>query len=129
MNIYKPRYKIAFQAKNKIWPYKDSRLRRFFNIRGRKLVRRGFFKRYVVVLNNMKWTIARRYIRPYMRRRKAARRRFRNAFYTKQQLRAFHGKIKEEKFRNFFKKYLTHGVNRNLSFFAALERRLDIFFF
>jgi ribosomal protein S4 len=64
-----------------------------------------------------------------MRRRKAARRRFRNAFYIKQQLRAFHGKIKEEKFRNFFKKYLTHGVNRNLSFFAALERRLDIFFF
>ena len=129
MNVYKPRYKIAFQAKSKIWPYKDSRLRRFFNIRGRKLVRRGFFKRYVVVFNNMKWTIARRYIRPYMRRRKAVRRRFRNAFYTKQQLRAFHGKIKEEKFRNFFKKYLTHGVNRNMSFFAALERRLDIFLF
>jgi len=129
MNVYKPRYKIAFQAKSKIWPYKDSRLRRFFNIRGRKLVRRGFFKRYVVVFNNMKWTIARRYIRPYMRRRKAVRRRFRNAFYTKQQLRAFHGKIKEEKFRNFFRKYLTHGVNRNMSFFAALERRLDIFLF
>ena len=129
MNVYKPRYKIAFQAKSKIWPYKDSRLRRFFNIRGRKLVRRGFFKRYVVVLNNMKWTIARRYIRPYMRRRTAARRRFRNAFYSKQQLRAFHGKIKEEKFRNFFRKYLTHGVNRNMSFYAALERRLDIFFF
>ena len=129
MNIYKPRYKIAFQAKNKVWPYKDSRLRRFFNIRGRKLVRRGFFKRYVTVHNNMKWTIARRYIRPYMRRRKAVRRRFRNAFYSKQQLRAFHGKIKEEKFRNFFRKYLTHGVNRNMSFFAALERRLDIFFF
>jgi len=70
-NVYKPRYKIAFQAKNKIWPYKSSRLRRFFNIRGRKLVRRGKFKREVVVFNNMKWTIARRYIRPHMRRRKA----------------------------------------------------------
>lgn len=58
-NVYKPRYKLAFQAKSKIWPYKNSRLRRFFNIRGRKLVRRGLFKRYVLVLNNMKWTIAR----------------------------------------------------------------------
>jgi len=64
-----------------------------------------------------------------MRRRKAVRRRFRYAFYNKQQLRAFHGKIKEEKFRNFFKKYLTFGTNRNRSFFAALERRIDIFFF
>jgi len=53
-NVYKPRYKVAFQAKSKIWPYKNSRLRRFFNIRGRKLVRRGFFKRHVLVFNNMK---------------------------------------------------------------------------
>jgi len=88
-NIYKPRYKIAFQAKSKIWPYKNSRLRRFFNIRGRKLVRRGLFKRYFLVFNNMKWTIARRYIRPYMKKRRPLRRRFRNVFYSKQQLRAF----------------------------------------
>ena len=129
MNRYKPRYKIAFQSKSKVWPYKDSRLRRFFNIRGRKLVRRGFFKRYVLVFNNMKWTIARRYIRPYMRRRKAVRRRFRNAFYNKQQLRAFHGKVKETAFRKNFQKYLNSGANRNRSFFASLERRLDMFFF
>ena len=129
MNVYKPRYKIAFQSKNKIWPYKDSRLRRFFNIRGRKLVRRGLFKRYVVVLNNMKWTIARRYIRPYMRRRKAVRLEFKNRFYNKQKLRAFYGKIKEEKFRNFFKKHMHEGNKRNISLFSSLERRLDMFLF
>ena len=128
-NIYKPRYKVAFQAKNKIWPYKSSRLRRFFNIRGRKIVRRGFFKRFVVVFNNMKWTIARRNIRPAMRRRRANRRRFRDAFYNKQQLRLFHGKIKEHSFRKIFQRFLIHGVNRNKTFFTVLERRIDVFFF
>lgn len=128
-NVYKPRYKVAFQSKSKIWPYKSSRLRRFFNIRGRKLVRRGYFKRYVVVFNNMKWTVARRYIRPAMRRRNALRRRFRDSFYNKQQLRLFHGKFKEQAFRKFFKRYLISTVDRNRSFFAALERRVDIFFF
>jgi len=50
-NVFKPRYKIAFLAKNKIWYYKDSRLRRFFNIRGKKLIRRGLFKLNDVEVN------------------------------------------------------------------------------
>lgn len=129
VNIYKPRYKISFLAKSKVWSYKDSRLRRFFNIRGRKLVRRGLFKRYVIVFNNMKWTIARRYIRPFMRRRSAVKRRYKTAFYNKQQLRHFYGKIREETFRNFFKNHLV-GVNtRNNSYYSALECRADMFLF
>lgn len=128
-NIYKPRYKIAFLSKNKIWSYKDSRLRRFFNIRGRKLVRRGLFKRYVISLNTMKWTIARRYIRPYMRRRKSVKRKYKTVFYNKQQLRNFYGKCKEEAFRNFFKAHLSGITRRNDSFYSALERRADMFLF
>lgn len=128
-NIYKPRYKIAFLSKNKIWSYKDSRLRRFFNIRGRKLVRRGLFKRYSIVFNNMKWTIARRFIRPFMRRRKGVKRKYRTAFYNKQQLRNFYGKCKEEAFRNFFKAHLSGISRRNDSFYSALERRADMFLF
>lgn len=128
-NVYKPRYKIAFQAKSKIWPYKNSRLRRFFNIRGRKLVRRGLFKRYFLVFNNMKWTIARRYIRPYMQKRRALRRKYRNVFYSKQQLRAFYGIQKEEIFRNFFKKFLRGAKGRNNMFAIALERRVDMVLF
>lgn len=128
-NIYKPRYKIAFLSKNKIWSYKDSRLRRFFNIRGRKLVRRGLFKRYVISLNTMKWTIARRYIRPYMRRRKSVKRKYKTAFYNKQQLRNFYGVCKEEAFRNFFKAHLSGITRRNDSFYSALERRADMFLF
>ena len=133
-NIYKPRYKIAFQAQNKIWVYKNSRLRRFFNIRGRKIIRRGFFKRIVLVLNKMKWTIIRRYIRPAMRsteRRHQARRslRYRNSFYCKQRLRYFYGKIKEEKFRKYFQQHLRISFTRNFAFYTSLECRLDIFLF
>ena len=128
-NIYKPRYKITFQSKNKIWPYKNSRLRRFFNIRGRKLIRRGFFKRYVIVFNNMKWTIARRYIKPHINRRSIIRYKYKDAFYTKQQLRHFYGKIKEDTFRKIFQTYVKNTTDRNKSFFATLEKRLDMFFF
>lgn len=129
LNIYKPRYKIPFLAKSKVWPYKNSRLRRFFNIRGRKLIRGGLFKRYFMVFNNMKWSIARRYIRPYMHRRRAIRRRYRENFYTKQQLKIFYGKQKEMRFSKYFKMHLNNLTRRNLSFSASLERRADIILF
>ena len=128
-NVFKPRYKIAFLAKNKVWYYKDSRLRRFFNIRGKKLIRRGLFKRYFLVFNNMKWTIARRYIRPFMRRRAAVKRRYKVSFYNKQQLRHFYGKIKEKAFRKFFRNHISSVTARNNSFYSALERRADMFLF
>lgn len=128
-NVYKPRYKIAYQAKSKVWPYKNSRLRGFYSIRGRRLVRRGLYRHYFMVMNSMKWTIARRLIRPYMRRSRATKRRFRDIFYTKQQLRRFYGKVKESAFRNFFRNHLGSTTVRNRSFFAALERRLDMVVF
>lgn len=128
-NVYKPRYKIAFQAQSKIWPYKNSRLRRFFNIRGRKLIRRGKLKRYFMAFNNMKWTIVRRYLRPYMLKRKAMRRRYKDIFYKKQQVRHFYGKVSEEIFRNFFKRFLANNIGRNKTFFASLEFRLDMVIF
>jgi len=131
VNIYKPRYKIAFQSKSKLWSYKDSRLRRFFNIRGRKLIRSGIFKRIFLVFNNMKWTIARRYIRPYRRKRKGAniKQKYKNAFYNKQKLKHFYGSIKEEYFHNFFRKYSGSVNIRNKSFYSTLERRTDMFLF
>ncbi len=130
-NVFKPRYKIAFQVKSKVWPYKNSRMRRFFNIRGRKLIRRGYFKRYVLVFNNMKWAIARRYVKPYIKRRHPSRirKRYKMYFYTKQQLRHFYGKIKESSFRVFFRNSLISIVRRNNSFFSLLERRLDMIVF
>jgi len=64
-----------------------------------------------------------------MRRRSAVRYRFRDAFYTKQQLRHFYGKVKEGAFRKFFRDHLSSVTDRNRSFFAALERRLDMVVF
>ncbi len=128
-NTYRPRYKIAFQAKSIVWPYKNSRLRRFFNIRGRKLIRRGFFTRYFLVLNSMKWVIARRFIQPYKVLKSPNRWQYKKLFYTKQQIRHFYGKVKEQRFRNFFKKFLSGVVSRNRSFYSLMELRLDMVVF
>lgn len=130
-NVYKPRYKIARISKSIVWLYKNSRLRRFINIRGRKILRRGYFKRYVLVLNNMTWAITRRYIKPYRKKRFPARQkaRFSRKFYSKQQLRHFYGKVKENEFRNFFRNFTFSISKRNNSFFSALERRLDMVIF
>ncbi len=53
-NTYKPRYTLSYLSKSKIWPYKNSRLRRFFTIRGRRIQRGGLFRRYVIVFNTLK---------------------------------------------------------------------------
>lgn len=128
-NVYKPRYRIAFLAKSKVWPYKNSRMRRFFNIRGRKLVRKGLFKRIVLVLNKMKWTVSRRYIRPVSRTRRSKKREFKNSFYVKQQLKAFYGFSKEQALRSFFKRYMGGAKTRTGLFLSAIESRLDVFLF
>jgi len=130
-NVYKPRFKIAFQAKSKIWAYKNSRLRHFFSIRGRRLFRGGFFRRNVIVANTLKWTVTRRYIKPYSRRIRARRgkSRYRNTFYLKQQLRHFYGKLTEVAFRSIYKTHLLNTFDRNRSFFGSLEQRADMFLF
>ena len=53
-NTYKPRYRINYLAKSKVWPYKNSRLRRFFTIRARKLIQGNLFRRFILVFNNLK---------------------------------------------------------------------------
>ena len=55
--------------------------------------------------------------------------RYSNRFYAKQQLRFFHGELKNGFFKNFFKAHLKSTVLRSKSFFAGLESRADIIFF
>jgi small subunit ribosomal protein S4 len=64
-----------------------------------------------------------------MRRRASTKRRYKTAFYNKQQLRHFYGKFKEEKFRNLFRSHLVGVYSRNNSFYSTLERRIDMFLF
>lgn len=130
-NIYKPRYRINALAKSKVWPYKNSRLRRFFTIRAKKLIQGGLFRRFILVFNNLKWTLIRRYIRPYRNKQKpgAKQSRYKTYFYHKQQFLNFYGKIKENNLRNFFQKYLFKSSTNNHHFYVAIENRLDMIFF
>lgn len=56
-------------------------------------------------------------------------RRYRDSFYVKQQLRYFHGKRKEYTFRYLFQHNQSTIAYRSNSFFSSLESRLDRFFF
>jgi ribosomal protein S4 len=125
----KPRYKISYRVRSKISFTKNSRLRRFFSIRGRQLIRRRrLFTRIVLVANKIKWVIARRFLRPYTRVKSGRSRRltYRDNFYAKQQFRAFFGKIEEQSFRQLIKsnKYITTKIGK--SFYSTLESRLDV---
>ena len=130
-NVYKPRYKVAFQAKSKIWAYKNSHLRHFYSIRNKRLYRDGFFRKNVLVATTMKWTIARRFIKPSSRRVRPRRSnsQYKNRFNLKQQVRKFYGKLTEVAFRSFYKVHLLNTYTRNKSFFGALEQRADMFLF
>lgn len=138
INIYKPRYFFRNRSRSKIYIYKDGYIRRFYERRGRRAKRGGLFRGYVLVANNRKWTIARRFIRPIRRsaglRVKRSRstihgspvkRFYKNSFLQKQRLRHFYGKRKEETFRSFFNTYRTLQGSSSSSFFSLLESRLD----
>ena len=132
-NIYKPRYKIAFLGKNKVWAYKNSRLRRFVNIRGRKMIRKGYFKRIVIVFNTIKWILARKQIRVQTVNKKQRSmhkgRYYKDFFYEKQMLKKFYGKQNQTQFQHFLKRYLNNAYYWHKSFVVALERRVDITLF
>jgi len=54
-NYYKPRNKIVYITKSKVWPAKNAYLRRLYTIRGRRLRReQGLFRRCVLVATSMK---------------------------------------------------------------------------
>jgi ribosomal protein S4 len=55
--------------------------------------------------------------------------RYSNRFYAKQQLRFFHGELKNIFFKNFFKRHIKSTVIRSKSFFSELESRADRVFF
>jgi ribosomal protein S4 len=116
------------------------------SIRGRRLHRGGLFRRYVLVFTSIKWTEARRQFRPFTRRTGYSRagggttalgrprkRRYRESFYIKQQLRTFHGKRSEQAFRSLARRYqigIASATGDNTRSFAAiLSSRLDVTLF
>ena len=85
-SYYKPRYKICFQTKNKVYLNKNSKFRLFYNKRAKKFKNRRGFYRIFIILRNMKWTIARRYIGNRVRLINRLRFRYSNELKNKQQI-------------------------------------------
>ena len=102
----KSRYKICFQTQNKVWIYKNSRLRNFYKIRSKVVLLQGKTAKKFLITKNMKWTVVRRKMVPYVRTKNRFRFNYKNLFYTKQQLKNFYGGLREYKLRNIFKKTL-----------------------
>lgn len=137
-NIYKPRYSFSNRSRSKIWMYKNGYLRRFYERRSRRVKRGGLFRQIILVANNRKWTIARRYIRPLKRRvrllkksnsstinGRPIKRRYINSFNQKQRLRQFYGNRKENSFASLFNTYRTIQGTTSQSFFSLLESQID----
>jgi ribosomal protein S4 len=138
---YRPRYALSYRTRTKVWPNKNSRLRRLVSLRGRRLQRGGLFRRYVLVATTLKWTEARRQIRPIRRRGGAARtagitafgrprrRRYRDSASAAQQVRSFAGKRSARALRQLVRRGVGGGMGGagtgSASFFAALASRLD----
>lgn len=130
-NIYKPRYKICYQTKNKIWINKNSRLRNFYNIRNKVVLEKRSWKiKNTIVTKNMKWTVARRLMVPYVKTKSYFAYNYKNSLYLKQQLKNFYGKLKEHQLRKIFKRTWTKEQHfRKDIFISSLEQRLDMVFF
>ena len=129
-NLKKSRYKICFQTRSKVWIYKDSRLRNFYRFRSKIILKKGFIAKLFLITKNMKWTVARRQMVPYIRKQKRFKYFYKNIFFTKQKLKNFYGGLKEFQIRNIFKKNWNFKQNfRTNIFISAFEQRLATILF
>ena len=126
----KSRFKICFQTQNKVWIYKNSRLRNFYNIRNKQVLFQGLTAKKLIITKSMKWTVIRRKMVPYIKNMERFRYNYKNLFFNKQQLKSFYGGLNEYKLRNIFKKTWNVALfyRRNI-FIGALEQRLNMVLF
>jgi len=129
-SFYKPRYKICFQSKNKVYLNKNSKFRRYYNVRDPIFIRRYLNYRRTLVLRNMKWTVARRFMNPVLRKKTFSRYQYGTLLLNKQQLKHFYGSLKEKQFKKLFQSSLIKTKQyKEEAFLGALEHRLDILLF
>jgi ribosomal protein S4 len=121
------KYRICFQTKNKVWIYKNSRLRNFYKIRSKMVLKTGRRARKFLITKNMKWTVARRQMVPYFRKTRKSVYSYKRLFFTKQQLKNFYGRLKEYQMRNFFKQtWNKANFFRSNIFIGSLEQRVSV---
>lgn len=144
-NFYKPRYKSVYKFRSKIWPYKNSKLWRFIDKRGRKRFRKGYWHRRYWALTSKKWRTFRFFLSskssyhwykkasfvPYKKRRSV--KEYSSRFIYKKRLRKFqrslkfYGKIDFHSFKIlYYKSYAQKRLNRFQYFLGALEQRADV---
>lgn len=128
--IKNSKYRICFQTKNKVWIYKNSRLRNFYKIRNRIVLDSTKMGKQFLITKNMKWTVARRKMVPYFWSKSRFYFFYKNLFFTKQRLKSFYGGLKEYQIRNIFKNTWNkeHNFRTNV-FIGALEQRLGMVMF
>lgn len=128
--IKNSKYRICFQTKNKVWIYKNSRLRNFYRIRNRIVLDSTKMGKQFLITKNMKWTVARRKMVPYFWSKSRFYFFYKNLFFTKQRLKSFYGGLKEYQIRNIFKNTWNkeHNFRTNV-FIGALEQRLGMVMF
>jgi len=123
------RYRLPCLTANKIWPSKNNRLRGFYGLRSRRFRRGGLFRRYFRVRTTRKWSVARRRFHPeglgHVDPKRVSRLRYRDAFYRKQQLRSFGGKLSETAFRALYTRQTGQQKRQGDALRIGLETRLD----
>lgn len=153
----KLKYQICYTLRNKIWPYKNSRLRHFYSLRGKFLLRRksvSVFRNYYVkkkygvmrkrsymgrlnvtrkfILANksMKWIVGRRRFLPYLplNVKKRANRQHALSLQKKKYFKLFYNFKREKSLINIYKKqWLKKRDFKEEAFFKHLEGRIDMF--
>jgi len=124
------RYRICFQTQNKVWIYKNSRLRNFYKIRSKIILKTGKKAKNFLITKNMKWTIIRRQMVPYLKKKTQFIFFYKSIFFTKQQLKNFYGGLKEYQLRTIFKNtWNKEKIFRTNIFISSLEQRLSVFLF
>lgn len=142
-NFYKPRYKSIYKFRSKIWPYKNSKLWRFVDKRGRKRFRKGYWHRRYLALTSKKWRVFRFFLTSkrsfhWYKRKAITRNRhkakefasqfnYKNRLLKFQRSLKFYGKIDFHSFKIlYYKSYAKKRLNRFQYFLSALEQRADV---
>jgi ribosomal protein S4 len=128
MTLYKkPRLKVPAQTHNKVYLNKNSKFRAFYKQRGKLYkVRIGPY-RCLLVIRNMKWTIARRYFGSRRRIINRLRFKYSNELHSKQQLKQFYGNLHDKQLIKFLRlAWHTRLQHSNTLCLKNLEARLDI---
>ena len=132
---FSPKYKICAQSINSVWLNKNSRMHKFYYVRGKFLKPKGKKKKFLLS-QNLKWTIIRNRRLSLSFKAKSHSFKRKNSFIRsyyfflqqKQQLKKFYGKLQEKKLLLLFTKNNNSKLsnNKKQKFISLLEGRVDV---